>query len=301
MNERLNLSGSMVAIVTPMTADGELDLAALTALIKIHETSGTKALVVAGTTGESASLSNLEYQRLIEHTVAHANGMQVIAGAGSPSTAKTVELAALAESSGAQALLCVTPYYLKTSQAGLLAHYNSIVNNAGLPVILYNVPARTGVDLLPETISRLSRLSSVVAIKEAVAGPERTAQILSDCEEGFTVLSGDDGTALAAMKAGARGVISVTANIAPAAMSELCHLALAEDWVNAQILDQRLAQLHQLLMAEPNPMPVKALLCRMGWIKDGIRLPLVKASVDLINKLELEVKDALADIALSVA
>ncbi len=281
------LEGSFVALVTPMTAELAVHLDALARLARRQMEAGSAGLVVAGTTGESASLSRLEYEHVLERVVAEAGGrVPVIAGVGAASTAHALELAQTAERCGADALLAVTPYYLRTTQQGLYGHYAALADQVGLPIVLYNVPARTGNDLEPETVARLARRANIVGLKEAVADESRVRALIELLGEDFALLSGDDASALRSMLVGARGVVSVTANVAPAAMQRLTELARAGAAAEAKELDRRLEPLHRVLMSEPNPIPVKNALARLGLIEPGIRLPLVPASPRLAKTIE---------------
>ncbi len=272
-------SGSMVALVTPMRPDGAIDYAAWARLIEFHLANGTSGIVVGGTTGESPTLSDAELRELIVRAIEHVRGRcAVIAGAGTNSTATTVERARWISALDVAALLIVTPAYNKPTQEGLYRHYVAAAEASRVPVMLYNVPGRTAVDLLPATAARLSRVPRIVALKEAVADPARVRQLLADAVAGFTVLSGDDLTAREAIAAGARGVISVTANVAPKAMAEMVALALAGDAAAAARVDARLTLLHRNLFVEANPIPVKWALSSMGLIERGIRLPLTELS-----------------------
>jgi 4-hydroxy-tetrahydrodipicolinate synthase len=267
--------GSMVAVVTPMTADGTIDFQAWERLLGFHSEQGTDALVVGGTTGESPTLSAAELGELVSRALRQLRGrMPIIVGAGTNSTARTVERARELSSAGVDGLLVVTPYYNKPTQEGLYQHYRAVAEAASVPVIAYNVPSRTGVDLLPETVMRLARLPGIGGIKEATGNVERARQIVAGCPSTFEVLSGDDATAHELMAAGARGVISVTANVAPRLMHELCAAAAREDAALVGELDGRLRELHQVLFVESNPIPAKWALAEMGLIGPGIRLPL---------------------------
>ncbi|MDX1570828.1 MAG: 4-hydroxy-tetrahydrodipicolinate synthase [Xanthomonadales bacterium] len=278
--------GSWVALVTPMQEDGGVDENALGRLIDAHVAAGTDGIVLAGTTGESAALDETEYATLLEAAIRCADGrLPLMAGVGSPATRKAVSLAAIAEGLGVDALLCVTPYYLRTTQKGLEGHYHALTDAVDLPLVLYNVPSRTGVDLLPETVGALSRLESVVGIKEAVADPARIDALVDACAVGFAIMSGDDASCLDTLQHGGVGVISVTANVVPGSMVELCDAARDENWGRAKKIQAHLAPLHRALMAEPNPIPVKALLHRLGRIGPGIRRPLVPASGALVEEL----------------
>lgn len=267
--------GSMVAIVTPMTIDGEIDFQAWQRLLEFHAEEGTDALVVGGTTGESPTLSTAELGELVSHALRVLRGrMPIIVGAGTNSTARTVERALELSSAGVDGLLVVTPYYNKPTQEGLYQHYRAVAEASSVPVIAYNVPARTGVDLLPETVQRLARIPRIVGLKEATGNVERGRQIIASCPSTFELLSGDDPTAHELMAVGARGVISVTANIAPRRMHELCVAAVKADAARVSELDGRLRELHRVLFVESNPIPTKWALAEMGLIGPGIRLPL---------------------------
>jgi 4-hydroxy-tetrahydrodipicolinate synthase len=266
-------TGSICAIVTPFDGDGGLDLAAFAALVDWHRASGTEAVVVAGSTGESGALDDHEYEALLDVALVRAGAMPVIAGCGAPATHKALRLARRARIAGAAAVLAVTPYYSRPTQSGLVRHYETLADGAGLPVILYNVPARTGCDLLPETVARLAGHEGIVGIKEARPEPERMASLLALRSARFAVLSGDDPIACRSMRAGADGTISVAANVAPRTFRALCDHARAGD-PEADAIDARLAPLYRFLGIEPNPIPVKWLLARMGRIGPGLRLPL---------------------------
>jgi 4-hydroxy-tetrahydrodipicolinate synthase len=267
--------GSMVAVVTPMTADGAIDFPAWERLLHFHAEEGTDALVVGGTTGESATLSEAELGELVSRALRQLRGrMPIVVGAGTNSTARTVERARELSSAGVDGLLVVTPYYNKPTQEGLYQHFRAVAEAASVPVIAYNVPSRTGVDLLPETVMRLARIPRIGGLKEATGDVERARQIVAECPSTFDLLSGDDATAHELMAAGARGVISVTANVAPRFMHELCAAAAREDTGSVDELDSRLRELHQVLFVESNPIPTKWALAEMGLIGQGIRLPL---------------------------
>lgn len=270
-------SGSLVALVTPMHADGSLDFAAWSRLIDFHIGGGTRGIVVGGTTGESATLTDAELHELVSRACAQARPkVPVIAGAGTSSTAATVERVRWLSELPIDGLLVVTPAYNRPTQEGLYRHYEAVARAARVPVIPYNVPSRTAVDLLPETTARVAQLPGVVAVKEAVAQIDRVRQLCAMCPPGFAVLSGDDATAREAMLAGARGVISVTANVVPAAMAAMSAAAIAGERERAKALDEPLGALHRDLFLEPNPIPVKWALARMGLIESGIRLPLTE-------------------------
>jgi 4-hydroxy-tetrahydrodipicolinate synthase len=267
--------GSNVALVTPMRGDGSLDLEALARLVEFHVESGTDAVVISGTTGESPCLSTAELDTLIRAALEAAAGrLQVIGGSGSNSTARAVELTRAVRDAGAVAALVVTPYYNKPTQQGLYLHYQAVAREGGLPVILYNVPGRTACDLLPETVARLAEQPGIVAIKEALPGTDRVRRYRELLGDRLGLLSGDDATAMDFLLAGGDGVISVTANVAPRLMHGLCEAARHGESRKAAALNDRLAALHAALFVEPNPIPVKWALTQMGLIQAGIRLPL---------------------------
>ncbi|WP_299944504.1 4-hydroxy-tetrahydrodipicolinate synthase [uncultured Microbulbifer sp.] len=272
-------TGSMVALATPMFADGSLDWDSLRNLVEWHIEQGTRALVTVGTTGESATLDVHEHVEMIRRVVDQVAGrIPVIAGTGANSTTEAIDLTENATRCGADACLLVTPYYNKPSQEGLYQHYLAIARAVAIPQILYNVPARTAVDMLPDTVLRLATIGNIVGIKEATGDLARARVLLDTLPEGFAVYSGDDSTALELMLMGGHGDISVTANVAPAAVAQMCEAALAGDAVTAQAIDQRIQILHKVLFLESNPIPVKWALREMGRIDGGIRLPLTSLS-----------------------
>ena len=284
--------GSNVALVTPMDADGAVDFPALDALIEWHIESGTQGLVAVGTTGESATLSVDEHVAVIRRVIEVTAGrVPVIAGTGANATAEAIALTRAAEAAGADAALVVTPYYNKPPQEGLYRHYMAIADAATIPIILYNVPGRTGCDLAPTTAERLAVHPRIVALKEAVGAPERVAELRSRLPAPFVLLSGDDATSADAMLSGFDGVISVTANVVPAQMRALCDAARAGDDAAARAADAPMAGLHSALFLDPNPIPVKWALHQMQRIGPGIRLPLVPMRA----AFEAPVKTALAD------
>lgn len=273
------LTGSLVAIVTPMQPGGALDLAALRALIDWHVAEGTAGIVIVGTTGESPTVDVEEHRLLIRTAVEQAAGrVAVIAGTGANATAEALALTRYAKEVGADACLSVVPYYNKPTQEGLFRHFSAIAG-VGLPVILYNVPGRTVADLANETVLRLAGVSNIAGIKDATADMGRVSELLRELGEkgrrNFVVYSGDDLTGLPSMLLGGHGVISVTANVAPRLMSEMCRAALAGELATARALNDRLLPLHRRLFVEPNPIPVKWALAEMGRIKNELRLPLV--------------------------
>jgi 4-hydroxy-tetrahydrodipicolinate synthase len=273
------MTGSLVAIVTPMFEDGALDFDAYRKLIEWHVAEGTNGIVVVGTTGESPTVDQAEHGELIRVAVEATKGrVRVIAGTGGNSTREAIELTAYAHQVGAAATLQVVPYYNKPTQEGMYQHFRAVAEAVDLPVILYNVPGRTAADLSNDTALRLAAVPGVVGIKDATGDLARMADLLRRCPDTFAVYSGNDDSALAAMLIGGHGVISVTANVAPRLMSELCRAALAGDLARARALNDRLMPLHLKLFVESNPIPVKWALQRMGRIGGGVRLPLVPLS-----------------------
>ncbi len=267
--------GSMVALVTPMRADGALDLEGLERLVEFHVENGTDAIIAVGTTGESATLDHQEHCQVMRKVVEFAAGrIPVIAGTGANSTTEAVDLTRCAMQAGADACLLVTPYYNKPTQEGLYRHFRAVAEAVPIPQILYNVPGRTAVDMLPETVERLSTISNIIGIKEATGDLERGREILRRCGGRLDLYSGDDASAMELILLGARGDISVTANVAPRAMHEMCKSALAGDRESAVRLNRPLQPLHRDLFIESNPIPVKWALHEMGLIPPGIRLPL---------------------------
>lgn len=285
--------GSMVALVTPMTEDGAVDFAALAELIDWHIAGGTDALVIAGTTGESATLDTREHLEVLAAAIQHVGGrIPVIAGTGSNSTAQTIHLTRHAAELGADACLLVVPYYNKPTQEGLFRHYRAVAEAVGVPLILYNVPGRTVADLLPETIERLAAFSNIVGIKEATGKLDRLEEILRRCGDRFELYSGDDATAREFILRGGKGVITVTGNVAPRQMHAMCMAALRGDRAEAERLDAPLAALHRDLFVESNPIPVKWALHQMGRIPAGIRLPLTPLSEQYHDRLRAALNEA---------
>jgi len=280
MTIQTRLGGSIVAIVTPMQADGAVDYKSLEALVDWHINEGTDGIVAVGTTGESATLDVDEHIEVIRRVIAVAKGrVPVIAGTGANSTREAIELTRAAAEAKADACLVVTPYYNKPPQEGLYQHYKAIAEAVAVPIILYNVPGRTGCDMQPITVLRLSKIPNIIGLKEAVGTAERRAALLAmPLPKDFVLLSGDDETAREAILAGFKGDISVTANVAPKLMHELCAAARAGDAAKAAAIDAQLLPLHQHLFVEPNPIPVKWALNLMGRIPAGLRLPLVPMS-----------------------
>lgn len=273
------IKGSIVAIVTPMQEDGSLDLAAFRALIDFHVAEGTDAIVVVGTTGESPTVNVEEHELLIAEAVKHAAGrIPIIAGTGANSTREAIELAAFSKKAGADASLTVVPYYNKPTQEGMNLHFKAIAEAVDMPHILYNVPGRTGSDLSNDTVLRLAQIPNIVGIKDATGGIERGSDLLQRAPKGFAVYSGDDASTLALMLLGAVGTISVTANVAPKLMHEMCTAALAGEVAKAREINYRLLGLHRNLFVEANPIPVKWAVARLGKISNNIRLPLTPLS-----------------------
>ncbi len=269
------IAGSMVALVTPMDAQGGLDWDSLSKLVDFHLQEGTNAIVAVGTTGESATLSVAEHIEVIRRVVDQVSGrIPVIAGTGANSTSEAVELTENAKTAGADACLLVTPYYNKPTQEGLYLHFKHIAEAVAIPQILYNVPGRTVCDMLPDTVERLSKVPNIIGIKEATGDLKRGREVLDRVSKDFLVYSGDDPTAVELMLMGGKGNISVTANVAPRAMSELCAAAMAGDAETARAINERLMPLHRALFLEANPIPVKWALHEMGLMGNGIRLPL---------------------------
>ncbi len=267
--------GSMVALVTPMHEDGSLDQAALAKLVEFHVENGTDAIVAMGTTGESATLDTAEHCTVVGQVVKLVAGrIPVIAGTGSNSTQEAIELTRCAKDAGADACLLVTPYYNKPTQEGLYLHFKAVAEAVAIPQLLYNVPGRTAVDMLPEIVERLAAIDNIVGIKDATGNLERGRELIQRCGNDFSVFSGDDATAMALILLGARGDISVTANVAPRDMHEMCAAALAGDRDKAEAINARLMPLHSGLFCEANPIPVKWALHDMGMMETGIRLPL---------------------------
>lgn len=292
-----NIRGSIVAIVTPMQADGALDLPAFDRLIEWHIESGTAAVVVVGTTGESATLTVQEHCDLVAHCVERVKKrIPVIAGTGSNSTQEALFFTESARQSGADACLLVTPYYNKPSQEGLYRHFKAVAETVDIPQILYNVPGRTACDMSLSTVDRLADLKNIVAIKDATGDVSRGLELIRQCGDRLAVYSGEDGISLPLMLGGAAGTISVTANVAPALMAEMCSLALSSEADAATVIDNKLALLHQSLFLEANPVPVKWALQEMGRIQSGIRLPLV----ELDAKFQLQVSEALEQAEISL-
>jgi 4-hydroxy-tetrahydrodipicolinate synthase len=285
--------GSMVALVTPMLGDGSIDEDSLRRLVEFHVGNGTDAIVSVGTTGESATLDEAEHCRVIRRTVEMAAGrIPVIAGTGANSTREAIDLTRCAMEAGVDACLLVTPYYNKPTQEGLYLHFRAVAEAVPVPQILYNVPSRTACDMLPETVERLSRISNIVGIKEATGNMERAREIMERCGDRLDVYSGDDATAMELMLAGGKGNISVTANVVPAAMHDLCEAALAGDRVKAEAINRPLEILHRVLFVQSNPIPVKWALHEMGLIPPGIRLPMTPLAAEYHDTVRQALRQA---------
>lgn len=268
--------GSIVALVTPMHEDGSVDYERLRALIDWHIAEGTDCIGVVGTTGESPTVTVPEHQEIIRVAVEHARGrVPIMAGAGANSTAEAIELSRFAKSVGADCTLQVVPYYNKPTQEGIYRHFKAIAEGVDIPVVLYNVPGRTVADMLPETVLRLAQVPGIVGIKEATGNIERAAWLIKQAPKGFSIYSGDDPTAVALMLLGGHGNVSVTANVAPRLMHEMCMAAINGDAKRAAAIHLQLLPLHKQLFCEPNPIPVKWALQRMGRIGPAMRLPLL--------------------------
>lgn len=287
------ITGSLVALVTPMSPAGELDWDGLDKLIDLHLDSGTNAIVAVGTTGESATLDCDEHCRVIQHVVQRVAGrIAVIAGTGANSTKEAIELTAAAKQAGVDACLLVVPYYNKPTQEGLYQHFKAIAEAVDIPQILYNVPGRTVCDLLPETALRLSEISNIVGIKEATGDLDRAKLLIKNAPANFAIYSGDDATALELILLGGQGNISVTANVAPRQMADICSLALAGQVDEARALNRRIDHLHRDLFVESNPIPVKWALHEMALIDTGIRLPLTPLSENYRARIRESLKAA---------
>ena len=287
------IAGSMVALVTPMDAQGGLDWDALSKLVDFHLQEGTHAIVAVGTTGESATLSVAEHIEVIRRVVDQVAGrIPVIAGTGANCTREAIELTENAKTAGADACLLVTPYYNKPTQEGLYQHFRHIAESVAIPQILYNVPGRTVCDMLPETVERLSGVPNIIGIKEATGDLQRAKEVLERVSKDFLVYSGDDPTAVELMLMGGKGNISVTANVAPRAMSELCSAAMRGESAMARAINDRLMPLHKNLFLESNPIPVKWALHEMGLIQQGIRLPLTWLSERCHEPLRLAMRQS---------
>ncbi len=287
------IKGSIVAIVTPMLEDGSLDLPSFRALIDFHIEQGTDGIGVVGTTGESPTVDVEEHELLISEAVKHAKGrIPVIAGTGANSTREAIELAAFSKRAGADASLSVVPYYNRPTQEGLYQHFKAIAEAVDMPHILYNVPGRTVADLNNDTVLRLAEIPNIVGIKDATGNIERGSDLLQRAPKDFAVYSGDDASALALMLLGGHGSISVTANVAPKLMHEMCMAALNGDVSRAREINFRLLGLHRKLFVEANPIPVKWAVARLGLMKNILRLPLTPMSSSMYSVVEQAMHEA---------
>ncbi|ENX09326.1 4-hydroxy-tetrahydrodipicolinate synthase [Acinetobacter courvalinii] len=288
-----NIQGSIVALVTPMFEDGRVDWKSLEKLVEWHIQQGTHSIVAVGTTGEASTLSMEEHTQVIKEVIRVANKrIPIIAGTGANSTREAIELTKAAKELGADAALLVTPYYNKPTQEGLYQHYKAIAEAVDIPQILYNVPGRTGVDMHNETVIRLADIQNIVGIKDATGDVPRGQALIEGLKGKIAVYSGDDETAWELILRGAKGNISVTANVAPKQMSEVCEAALAGDQAKAQSLNQQIANLHNILFCESNPIPVKWALHEMGYISTGLRLPLTALAEQYREPLRTDLKTA---------
>src|SRR5438309_3555051 len=291
------LSGSIVAIVTPMQDDGRLDFERFKSLIDFHIEQGSDGIVVVGTTGESPTVDFDEHKELIRLAVAHARGrIPIVAGTGGNSTVEAIELTQSAKNAGADACLSVVPYYNKPTQEGMYRHFRRIAEQVDLPLLLYNVPGRTVADMQNDTVLRLAEVPGIIGIKDATANLERGTDLLRRAPRNFAVYSGEDATALPLILCGGHGVISVTANVAPKLMHQMCAAALVGDVKKSRELNDRLLPLHQKLFVETNPSPVKWAMAEMGLIEYGLRLPLAPLS----EKFHQTVREALHEAGIAL-
>ncbi|HTP60505.1 MAG TPA: 4-hydroxy-tetrahydrodipicolinate synthase [Burkholderiales bacterium] len=291
------ITGSLVAIVTPMLEDGRLDYPRFKSLIDWHIAQGTSAIVVVGTTGESPTVDFDEHKELIRVAVEHSAGrLPIIAGTGGNSTAEAIELSESAKKAGATASLSVVPYYNRPMQEGMYQHFRRIAETVELPMILYNVPSRTVADISNDTVLRLAQLPGIIGIKDATSNMERGTDLIKRAPRNFAIYSGDDAAALPLIALGGHGVISVTANVAPRAMAEMCSAALVGDIKKAREINLRLLALHQKLFVETSPSPVKWAMAQMGLIEPGLRLPLVPLSERSYDA----VREALAEAGIAL-
>jgi 4-hydroxy-tetrahydrodipicolinate synthase len=291
--EFIMIQGSIVAIVTPMHADGSLDYPGLRKLIDWHIAEGTDGIVIVGTTGESSTVTVDEHCELIKFTVEHTAGrIPIIAGTGGNSTAEAIELTKYAKTAGADAALLVVPYYNRPTQEGMYQHFKAIAEAVDLPVILYNVPGRTVADMTNQTIVRLSAIPNIVGVKDATGNLARGIDLLRLVPPSLAIYSGDDASAMALMLCGGKGNISVTANVAPRAMHELCMAAMKGDISTAVAINNKMFPLHQHLFVEPNPVPVKWAMAEMGLMPAGIRLPLVELAPECHETVRKALREA---------
>ncbi|WP_147694866.1 4-hydroxy-tetrahydrodipicolinate synthase [Vogesella mureinivorans] len=287
------LTGSLVALVTPMFEDGQVDFESLKRLVDFHIDNGTDGIVAVGTTGESATLGVEEHIKVVEAVARHAAGrVTVVAGTGANSTAEAIELAQLAKQAGASHSLSVVPYYNKPTQEGIYQHYRTIAEAVDIPLIMYNVPGRTVADMSNDTALRLAQIDNIVGLKDATGDIGRACDLVLRAPADFALYSGDDATGMAFMLCGGHGVISVTANVAPALMSQLCKAARGGDTTAARAINDQLQGLHKQLFCEPNPIPAKWALHRMGLMPAGLRLPLTPLSQGSVAIIEAAMKQA---------
>ncbi len=285
--------GSMVALVTPMQEDGTVDEKCLAQLVEFHVENGTDALVVVGTTGEASTLDEDEHCKVIRQVVAMVKGrLPVIAGTGANSTREAIDLTRCAMQAGADACLLVTPYYIKPTQEGLYRHFKAVAEAVPVPQILYNVPGRTACDMSNDTVERLAGIANIVGIKDATGDMVRGKDLIERCGDRIDIYSGDDATTLDLIRLGGKGGISVTANVAPRAMQEMCATALRGDFEQAEAINKKLIPLHKNLFVEANPIPVKWALHEMGLIPAGIRLPLTVLSEQYHETVRQAMKQA---------
>jgi len=281
------LTGSMVALITPMYENGDVDFSALEKLVNFHIESGTKAIVSVGTTGESATLNHDEHIEVMKKTIEFSNGrIPVIAGTGANSTSEAIELTQAAKDMNADACLLVTPYYNKPTQEGLYQHYKKIAESVEIDQILYNVPGRTGVDMSVDTVARLANISNIIGVKDATGDLKVAKSLIEKCREGFILLSGDDGTAIDFILMGGHGGISVTANVVPKTLSEAYDYAIRGNSDKAKEINLSISDLHSHLFLESNPIPVKWAMHKMGYCDNGIRLPLTRLSLQAQKIIE---------------
>lgn len=285
------IKGSLVAIVTPMHPDGSLDLERMKKLVTWHQQQGTAGIVVLGTTGESPTVEGDEYERIIACCVEQAKGkIPVIAGIGANSTKKSVHLAQMAKAAGAEIGLSVVPYYNKPTQEGLYRHFATVADETGIPQILYNIPGRSSVDMANETILRLAAIPSIIGVKDATSNMSRACELVDSAPKTFALYAGDDDSSLAFMLVGGHGTISVSANIVPKLVAELCAAAVAGDGVRARAINAKIRPLNRALTCQTNPIPIKFAMAHAGLIEQGIRLPMTW----LEEKYQAPIKDALA-------
>ena len=286
------LTGSMVALITPMYENGDIDFDALEKLVNFHIESGTKAIVSVGTTGESATLNHDEHIEVMKKTIEYSNGrIPVVAGTGANSTSEAIELTEAAKDINADACLLVTPYYNKPTQEGLYQHYKKIAESVEIDQILYNVPGRTGVDMSVDTVARLANIENIIGVKDATGDLNVAKSIIQKCPESFILLSGDDGTAIDFILMGGHGGISVTANVVPKLLSTAYDLAIRGNLEKAKEIDLEISNLHSHLFIESNPIPVKWAMHKMGFCENGIRLPLTKLESESRKIIEVDLQN----------